>query len=395
MISGTGASGLEPGKRHEDRDLTTKEAIECFSQAKTYCPDSSNTSNGPPASASRRHGRPRANSWMRSGPPSRGTNSRSAPSWEPTATPRSLRLSSASMSSASSASLRVPRSSHPKIYVFEFGSGKPVAWVGSANFTRAGFENRNVETVYETKDVNPSLEWFEQQWGQSKRASQRVIDDYRERRRRNPPSREFQKFVGESESAAPEPLLPPEAQTWDPVLDPEEIRAAFDRMRATLIDDADELDRRVGYLSTVYWRDDPGYWCAFGRRRHGHWIPFGPENPEKSTQLGSGCLQINPPFDGNSEYAGIYAGLFVRNDSGDIFLARNLNKIPGVNKEDLERRLNESLPGRIFNFPWRRRTRRMVVLGEVGSGELRKTVAELVRLVAELKGAGTGAGETP
>ena len=284
---------------------------------------------------------------------------------------------------------------HPKIYVFEFGSGKPVAWVGSANFTRAGFENRNVETVYETKDVNPSLEWFEQQWGQSKRASQRVIDDYRERRRRNPPSREFQKFVGESESAAPEPLLPPEAQTWDPVLDPEEIRAAFDRMRATLIDDADELDRRVGYLSTVYWRDDPGYWCAFGRRRHGHWIPFGPENPEKSTQLGSGCLQINPPFDGNSEYAGIYAGLFVRNDSGDIFLARNLNKIPGVNKEDLERRLNESLPGRIFNFPWRRRTRRMVVLGEVGSGELRHAVAELVRLVAELRAAGTGAGEAP
>ena len=153
----------------------------------------------------------------------------------------------------------------------------------------------------------------------------------------------------------------------------------------------------------VYWRTDLRYWCAFADpvalrnrgRRQGYWNGFGLTNPEGRQTLPPIIIELNPPFDGNSEYAGEYAGLFVRNDRGDIFLARNLNMIPGVNKEDLERRLNERLPGRIFNVDWRKRTRRMVILGEVDSGELRHTVAELVRLVAELRAAGTGAGEAP
>ena len=281
---------------------------------------------------------------------------------------------------------------HPKVYIFEF-SRKPITWIGSANFTRAGFGGGNVEIMYETYYVKHFgfLWWFEEQWSQLKPATEEAINEYRKRREKDPPGRVFLEVVGEPKGADPGPSLLPETQTWDPVLDPEEIRAAFDQMRATLIDDADELNRRVGYLSTVYWRDDPGYWCAFDQRRHGHWIPFGPENPREYTQLGSGCLQINPPFDGNSKHAGNCAALFVRNDRGDIFLARNLNKISGFNAkdfEDLERGLNERLPGRIFNVPWKKgNTRRMVVLGEVSSGELRKTVAELVRLVAEIRAA--------
>ena len=149
---------------------------------------------------------------------------------------------------------------------------------------------------------------------------------------------------------------------------------------------------------TVYWRPDLRYWCAFSQRDHGYWNAFGPGNPWESNRFSNGCLQINPPFDGNSKKAGKYTGLFVRNDSGGIFLARNLNRIQEVNAEDLERRLNERLPGRIVDVPWpvpwkKGNTRHMVILGEVGSGELRDAVAELVRLVAELKGAGTGAGE--
>lgn len=291
---------------------------------------------------------------------------------------------------------------HPKIYVFEFRSGKPIAWVGSANFTRAGFGDRNVETMYETKGVKPFLKWFKQQWRQSEPASQQAIDDYRQRREENPPDPASLKVVGESESVAPEPLLPLEAQTWDPVLDPEEIRAAFDRMRATLIDGAEEFkDRTVRgdtvMNDTVYWCDDPGYWCAFAdpdsfQRRQGYWNCFGLENPgqQSGQAVDPITLELNPPLDGNSERAGQYAGLFVRNDRGGIFLARNLNRIQGVNAEDLERRLNERLPGRIVGVRWRTRSqpRRMVVLGEVGSSELRDTVAELVRLVAELRAAG-------
>ena len=290
---------------------------------------------------------------------------------------------------------------HPKIYVFEFRSGKPVAWVGSANFTRAGFGDRNVETMYETKGVKPFLEWFKQQWRQSEPASRQAIDDYRQRREENPPDPASLKVVGEPEGTAPGPSLQLEAQTWDPVLDPEEIRAAFDRMRATLVDGAEEFkdwtvrgDRVMN--DTVYWRTDPGYWCAFAdpdsfQRRQGYWNCFGLENPghQPGQAVDPIILELNPPLDGNSERAGYYAGLFVRNDHGGIFLARNLKSIQGVNSEDLERRSNERLPGRIVDVLWRRRrTRRMVILGEVGSGELRNTVAELVRLVAELRAAG-------
>ena len=283
---------------------------------------------------------------------------------------------------------------HPKMYVFEFRSGKSVAWDGSANFTRAGFGDSrygggNVEIVYETDDVEPFLKWFDQQWKQAERATGNAIDDYRRRYERKPPNRASRELVGELK--------------WTPVLDPEEISDAFDQMRETLIGKRVK-GRRVGNGEgeSVYWRANPGYWCAFGRRRYGHWIPFGPENPRRANQLGNGCLQINPPFDGHSKVAGSYHGLFIRNDSGDIFLARDLTGIRKrirngrgvVDPEGLEEGLKKRLPGSVFDVPWKKRPqpRRMVVLGEVGSGELRDTVAELVKLVAELKG---GAGEAP
>ena len=289
---------------------------------------------------------------------------------------------------------------HPKIYVFESENGASCAWVGSANFTGRGFGGGNVEIMYETDDVEPFLKWFKQQWRQSERATKEAIDDYRKRREKDPPSRTLPE-VGESEGAAPGPSLPPFARTgkWKPVRRRKEIRSAFDQMRATLIDEADKLDRAVGYLNTVYWRADPGYWCAFGQRDQGYWIPFGPENPpQRSDRLGNGWLQINPPFDGNNEDAWRYRGLFVRN-RGDIFLARDLKGIRKgrgrVNPKKLRKELKKRLPGSVVDVRWGDRTRCVVILGEVGSGELRYRVAELVRLVAELKGAGTGAGEAP
>lgn len=275
---------------------------------------------------------------------------------------------------------------HSKIYVFEFRSGKPVAWIGSANFTGPGFEGGNVETVYETDDVEPFLEWFEQRWGQFKPASQRAIDEYRRRYKKNPPGPEFRKVVGEPK--------------WEPVLDPEEIRGAFKRMRETLIDGAEKLRDRGGKdPKSMYWRTDLEYWCAFrdpadrrNRGRQGYWNGFGqarPANPEDGQAL---ILGLNPPFDGNSTYARSCHGLFVRNGSGDIFLARDLKGIRKgrgvVNPKDLEEGLKKRSLGRVVDVPWREGDpRRMVVLSEVGSGELRKTVAELVRLVSELRDA--------
>ena len=279
---------------------------------------------------------------------------------------------------------------HPKIYVFEFRSGKPVAWVGSANFTGPGFEGGNVETMYETDDVKPFKDWFKQQWSQLEPATGEEINEYKERRGRNRPKRVLAKLVGEPEAAAPRPSLPPEAQTWKwkPVLRRKEIRRAFNQMRETLIDGADDNMNMVvgGSMLTVYWYVDLGYWCAFRDPDippREYWNPFGTENPEEANQLGSGCLQINP---GHSQY-----GLFVRN-RGDIFLARDLKGIRKgrgrVNPKKLEKGLKKRLPGSVVDVRWGDRTRRVVILGEVGSGELRYRVAELVRLVAELKGAG-------
>ena len=276
---------------------------------------------------------------------------------------------------------------HPKVYIFESENGARCAWVGSANFTGRGFGGGNVEIMYETDEVEPFLKWFKQQWRQSERATKEAIDDYRKRRKKDPPSRTLPE-VGESAGAAPEPLLPPEAQTWESVLDPEEIRDAFNQMRKTLIEGAEQFRRTVGgEMRTVYWHDDVGYWCAFRDPDippQRYWNPFGAENPEEANQLGSGCLQINP---GHGQY-----GLFVRNDRGGIFLARSLTAIRDgqgvVDREDLEEGLDERLPGRVVDMRWGDRTRRMVILSEVGSGELRKTVAELVRLVAELGAAG-------
>lgn len=286
---------------------------------------------------------------------------------------------------------------HPKVYVFEFKSGKLVAWSGSANFTRAGFGDGrygggNVEVVYETDDVEPFLEWFEQQWSQLEPATGEEINEYKKRRRRNPPSRKLRNLVGESEGAAPGPSLPPFARTgkWKPVLEPKEIRSAFNQMRKTLIKEAEKFRRMVGgQMRTVYWHDDLGYWCAFRNpppllrnpspRPREYWNPFGTENPREADHLGSGCLQINH---GHGQH-----GPFVRN-RGDTFLARDLGAIRGVNnpatRRELEKRLKKRLPGRVVDVRWGDRTRRMVILSEVGSGELRKTVAELVKLVAEL-----------
>ncbi len=281
---------------------------------------------------------------------------------------------------------------HPKVYVFECRNGASRAWVGSANFTQRGFGGGNVEIMYETDEVGYFEEWFREQWRHLEPATGEAIAAYRKRRKKNPPGQELRNLVGKRKGAVAKPSLLLEGQTWGPVLDPKEIRSAFDRMRETLIHGAkvfpDMKVRGARGVRGVYWHADPGYWCAFRDPdipRKQYWNCFGLEQPRESDRVRNDFdLEINPPFDGNSNHA----GLFVQNKHGDIFLARNLKRIPKVDWKGLEGKLNENerLSGRIVDVPWRRRTRRMIVLGEVGSGELRGTIAELVRLVVELKG---------
>ena len=83
---------------------------------------------------------------------------------------------------------------HPKIYIFR-GRGDSCAWVGSANFTRAGFGN-NEEGVQETNDVRDVLGWFEHRWRECDPLRPRAIEDYQKRRALILPSPHLQKMTG-------------------------------------------------------------------------------------------------------------------------------------------------------------------------------------------------------
>ena len=86
---------------------------------------------------------------------------------------------------------------HPKIILFR-SQGKSLAWIGSANFTRGGFE-RNEETIFETDHWQAAWEWFTERWsecGETSRAdSARAIEDYDNLRKANPPKRRDTHFV--------------------------------------------------------------------------------------------------------------------------------------------------------------------------------------------------------
>ena len=282
---------------------------------------------------------------------------------------------------------------HSKVYVFECRNGASCAWIGSANFTRPGFGGGNVETVYETKKVTPILEWFEQRWQQSDPASWEAIITYGEHCEEYPPDRVHAEVVGEQEGAVAGSSSP-QAQTWEPVLERRKIRSAFKKMHKTLTEPRAKVKvfknmtvRRTPGME-VYWHEDHEYWCAFhdpATLEGEHYRNcFGREYPGPSGRVLQFDLLINPPRDGNARTS---AGLFVRNDDRNgIFLARNLDMVQRVNPKKLEKKLRKEFPESIIvKVPWRGGTRRMIVLGEVSSVELRGGVAKLVGLVARLR----------
>lgn len=83
---------------------------------------------------------------------------------------------------------------HPKVYIFRGDSGD-WAWIGSANFTRAGF-TRNDEAVYETNDVAEAVKWFQRRWCKCGALESNAIDDYRKRRQKQGVSGRLAELVG-------------------------------------------------------------------------------------------------------------------------------------------------------------------------------------------------------
>ena len=91
--------------------------------------------------------------------------------------------------------LRTPDSSwhfHPKVYIFR-GVDRSVAWIGSANFTRRGFEE-NEEVLFETSHTTDVQCWFDCLWSQCARLDKFAIESYEKwwksnsSQRQNPPA---------------------------------------------------------------------------------------------------------------------------------------------------------------------------------------------------------------
>lgn len=74
---------------------------------------------------------------------------------------------------------------HPKVFLFR-GSGRLVAWVGSANFTSGGF-GMNEEALFETAIAQPVATWFDRLWDSCEPLGDLDIEEYAASRRRNPP----------------------------------------------------------------------------------------------------------------------------------------------------------------------------------------------------------------
>ena len=92
---------------------------------------------------------------------------------------------------------------HPKVYVFR-GPDKSVAWIGSANFTHAGF-GMNQEALFETRNSQDVEEWFDNLWEQCGSLDECAIGRYAESRLKNPP----QPQARPARVVGPEPLQTP------------------------------------------------------------------------------------------------------------------------------------------------------------------------------------------
>ena len=91
---------------------------------------------------------------------------------------------------------------HPKLYLFEWHEGAIVrclAWIGSANFTRAGFggySDANEEIVLEVgpgESADALADWFEERWDRCRmdRSIADAIGRYRKDWKRRPPHRQI------------------------------------------------------------------------------------------------------------------------------------------------------------------------------------------------------------
>ena len=196
---------------------------------------------------------------------------------------------------------------HPKLYLFKWHDGgieNCQAWIGSANFTRAGFggySDANEEIVLEVgpgERADALADWFQERWDRCRvDSSDSEIRRYAEDWNRNPPNRQVRQITLGSVSARRdlldsvhrplslkgyhqaleecEQLLRDEGQGWK-ILDPQGgsyMRAISDR-RGLLLGDTSwsELDSECQkQLKGSYRRKDLKWWGLTGTMVRKNW----------------------------------------------------------------------------------------------------------------------------
>ena len=136
---------------------------------------------------------------------------------------------------------------HPKVYIFT-GKKGGCAWIGSANFTDAGFA-RNEEAVHETQDVDGAVDWFKRRWKDCDTLDPEAINAYRERRRKQGVSRSLAGLVGRPVTGTGNRLsLLRDADSW------KAYARALDKCDESWLDEGrgwSVLGERCSYVHTI------------------------------------------------------------------------------------------------------------------------------------------------
>ncbi len=179
------------------------------------------------------------------------------------------------------------------------------------------------------------------------------------------------------------------------VTDRQVIGQAYQRFAELISEGGVPVRRKVGHKGTsgpadLLWHADLGIWASLQpeRQYNRYWCAFGVDDPYKASTLSITC-EINPPKEGINPQC---AGLFVRDESGEFFLAHS-GKVgggrPGIGKSTfLEHRGNDDVVSVFFPDS---KERDYIILGRIADPNLRHRLADFVHSVAKFKAATAGA----
>ena len=207
---------------------------------------------------------------------------------------------------------------HPKVYIFQGHS--LIAWVGSANFTKGGFQS-NEEAIFETKKGQDILYWFEKRWNECNKLEPDDINNYRLRWKQKQPQPEFKALTEGSNTVTftSGNLKPVEGHKY--------ILEAFKVMCNTLKDGAHKFPDST--ISTpggsrkqdVYWCPQYRFWFSFRSpelNNNKFWNGFGLDDLEqKNTSPLTPIVEINPPI--KVGVRGNNGGALLRDRQGNIY----------------------------------------------------------------------------